>query len=207
MVINYLGKQSFKITFGNITIALDPIGKDSDSKAPRFGADICLSSINHPDANGVENVSYGDRKAVAILGPGEYEVKDVFIKGFNSKSNYGDEFGLNTIYIIKLEDMNLLFLGAHGEDDLPAELKEELDEVDVLFIPISKNTLASNVASKLSTKLEPKIIIPMAYEDADLKAYLKEEGSDAVKPVEKLVLKKKDLAEKEGEIVVLSPSS
>lgn len=206
MVINYYGKQFFKITLGDLTIALDPISKESDSKGARFGADICLSTFNHPDTNGIENVSYGDKKAVAIFGPGEYEVKDVFIKGFNSKSNY-ERGGLNTIYIIKLEEMNLLFLGAHGEDDLPAELKEELDDVDVLFMPISKNTLSASTASKLSTKLEPKIIIPMAYEIEDLKAYLKEEGEGALVAVEKLVLKKKDLAEKEGEIVVLNPSS
>jgi superfamily II helicase len=36
-----------------------------------------------------------------------------------------------------------------------------------------------------------------------LKTFLKEEGSEDVKPVEKLTLKKKDLEGKEGEVVVL----
>ena len=39
-----------------------------------------------------------------------------------------------------------------------------------------------------------------------LAAFLKEEGEAAAAPAEKLVLKKKDIADKEGEILVLKQS-
>lgn len=208
MVINYFGKQFFKITLGDLTIALDPFGKDSKEKGSRFGADIVLSSINHPDMNGVDQVFYGDKKPYVISGPGEYEIKDVFIKGFSSKSMYGGKEAENTIYVIKLEDINMLFLGAHNEPDLPAPLKEELDDVDILFVPVgSDGVLKASEASKLSTKLEPKVIIPMAHTSSDLKGFLKEEGDEGTKPIDKLVIKRKDLLEKNSEIVVFETSS
>jgi len=51
---------------------------------------------------------------------------------------------------------------------------------------------------------EPKIIIPMDYDDKTLKAFLKEGGQDKVTPVDKLTIKAKDIIGREGEIVVLS---
>jgi L-ascorbate metabolism protein UlaG (beta-lactamase superfamily) len=51
--------------------------------------------------------------------------------------------------------------------------------------------------------LEAKLIIPMHYDDETLKAFLKEEGNDSVKPVDKLTLKRKDVNEMEGEVVVI----
>jgi hypothetical protein len=47
-------------------------------------------------------------------------------------------------------------------------------------------------------------VIPILYDDKTLKTFLKEAGSDGVKPVDKLTLKPRDLAGKQGEVVVLS---
>jgi uncharacterized protein (DUF2141 family) len=46
------------------------------------------------------------------------------------------------------------------------------------------------------------MIIPMDYDDAALKAFLKEIGSEKAEVVDKLTLKRKDLDNKEGEVVV-----
>jgi hypothetical protein len=75
MVITYMGGECFKITQGDLTIALNPPSKDSKLKTSKFGSDIVLSTINHEDMNGVENASFGDREPFAIVGPGEYEVR------------------------------------------------------------------------------------------------------------------------------------
>ena len=53
------------------------------------------------------------------------------------------------------------------------------------------------------SSLEPKMIIPMDYDASSLKAFLKELGEEKADTVEKLTLKKKDLDNKEGEVVVL----
>ena len=211
MVITHYGMQFFKVSFGDTTIALDPISKNSKLKGPKFGADIAISSANHSDMNGVLDMSFGDKKPFTIVGPGEYEIGGIFIKGFASKTNYGGKEMNNTIYLITLEDMNLIFLGALSNSELPNEVKEAIDDVDILFAPIGGDGVLSPAeAHKLAVKLEPKIIIPMHMENGGgnaLKTFLKEEGLDSVKPVDKLTIKKKDLVGKDGEIIVLSNES
>lgn len=210
MIITYLGAQAFKLQFGDTTIALNPVSKESKHKSARFGADIALVSLNDKDMNGVDTVAHGDKKPFAVTGPGEYEIKGIFIKGFKSDSHYGGskEARINTIYSITLEGMNLCFLGAIDSKDLSAEIKEALDDIDVLFVPIG-GSLSPATAYELAVKLEPRLIIPMQYSDAsdkNLKTFLKEAGEEGIKPEDKLTLKKKDLEGKEGDVIVLAPT-
>jgi L-ascorbate metabolism protein UlaG (beta-lactamase superfamily) len=214
MVITHLGLEAFKIQFGDTVIALNPVSKESKQKGTRFGADIALISLNDKDFNGVESVTHGDRAPFAITGPGEYEIKGIFIKGFKSESHYGlpsgsKEARINTIYSIALEGMNLCFLGALDSKNLSAETKEALDDIDVLFVPVGGDgVLTPAQASELAVTLEPRLIIPMHWsnDEKNLKAFLKESGEEGSKAEEKLTLKKKDLDGKEGEVVVLAPT-
>lgn len=209
MVITYMGGECFKVSQGDLTIALNPPSKDSGLKTAKFGSDIVLSTIDHEDMRGIENASFGDREPFAIVGPGEYEVRGVAVRGFGAESQYGGEKHINTIYSIALEGMNLCFLGALSSTELPQAAKQELDDIDILFVPVGGDGVLSPAdAEKLSVQLEPKTIIPMHYgtiggKDA-LKTFLKEAGAEDVKPIDKLTIKKKDLEGKEGEIVVLS---
>ncbi|MDQ5955255.1 MAG: hypothetical protein QG621_258 [Patescibacteria group bacterium] len=204
MVISYLGGECFKITQGELTIALNPPSKYSKLKSARFGSDIVLVSQNHEDFNGADQMTYGEREPFVIMGPGEYEVKGVAVRGFGSESGYDGEH-LNTIYSILLEGTNLCFLGALGSSTLPPAAKQELDDIDILFVPIGGDGVLDKAeAYKLAVALEPKAIIPMHYTPESLKAFLKEAGVEGVKPIDKLTTKKKDLADKEGEIIVLA---
>jgi L-ascorbate metabolism protein UlaG (beta-lactamase superfamily) len=205
MIITYQGRQSFKVQFGDTVLAFDPVSKDSEHKSVSFGADIALISLNHPDMNGVEQASRGEKQAFIINSPGEYEVGGVFVKGSSSVSNYGGEKHINTIYNVNLEGMNLCFLGALGETAISPEAKSSIENVDILFVPISgeeHGVLNANDAYKFAVSLEPSVIIPMNYDNKSLQMFLKEGSSDA-KPIDKLTIKKKDLEGKEGEIIVL----
>ena len=207
MIINYLGGQFVKIQFGDTILAFNPVSKDSKLKVAKFGADIVLTSVNHPDFNGVDQVTFGEKNPFAINGPGEYEVKGVFIKGFSSESGYDGEKRINTIYAVSLEGMNICFLGALNTAELPKEADEGIDGVDVLFVPISGDgVLDPAKAYKLAVSIGPKIIIPVNYGDTGdkdaLKKFLKEAGENP-KPELKLTLKKKDLEGKEADVVVL----
>ncbi|MES2314898.1 MAG: MBL fold metallo-hydrolase [Patescibacteria group bacterium] len=207
MIITYLGGESFKVSFGDTTLAFNPISKDSKLKTSKFGADVVLSTLNHPDMNGIDQVGFGEKKPFAISGPGEYEVKGVFIKGFGSESNYDGEKRINTIYSVALEGMNICFLGAIDQEALPKDADEGVDGIDILFVPIGgEGVLDASKAYKLAVALEPKIIIPMHYGDIgnkdSLKIFLKEAGENP-KPEPKLTLKKKDLEGKDAEVIVL----
>ncbi|MFC1720814.1 MBL fold metallo-hydrolase [Patescibacteria group bacterium] len=204
MIITYYGKQFFKIQQGDTTVAINPVGKKSKIKAAKFGADIAVSSLNHVDFNGVEDMKYGDKVPFAITGPGEYERSGIFVKGFGAESSYEKENKINTIYSILIDNINIAFLGVLNTPELSNEIKEGLDGIDILFVPTGGGeVLAPEEAHKLSTKLGPSIIIPMDYDDKSLKQFLKEAGSESLKAVDKLTIKKKDVESKEGEIVVL----
>jgi hypothetical protein len=211
MIITYQGVEFFKVQFGDIVLALNPISKDSKEKGARFGADIAFVTANHPDFNGIDQVSHGEKKPFVVSGPGEYETKGVFITGFLTESEYGGKKLINTIYQISLEGMNICFLGAISTSTLNNDIIESLNEIDVLFVPVGgEGVLDPAKAYKLAVSLEPKIIIPMHYGSVGTKdalAKFLKEGGVSGGGIDKLTLKKKDLEGREGDIVVLDPQS
>ena len=207
MIITYLGKQFFKIGQGSLTVAFNPISKDSklSAQASRFGSDIALSTINHPDYNGFEMVSHGGTIPFEINGPGDYEIKDIFIKGIMTNTELSGKKYINTIYSLSIENISLCFLGAISDDKLSSSVREQIDSPDILFVPIGNSELLDPAkAYKLAVTLEPKIIIPMDYDEKALKIFLKEAGQEKVASIEKLTIKAKELIGREGEVVVLS---
>lgn len=207
MIITYLGKQFFKIQQGDLVMAVNPISKDSklDIKGGRFGSDIALSTTNHPDYNGFDMVAHGDTVPFAVNGPGDYEIRGNFIKGVMTETTLHDKKYINTIYFLNIENISICFLGCMSNTKITAETRGEIGSPDILFVPIGNNDLLDPAeAYKLAVSLEPKIIIPMDYDEKTLKAFLKEGGQDKVVSIDKLTIKAKELIGREGEIVVLS---
>jgi len=204
MIITYHGVESFRIKFGDTTLAFNPVSKKSSMKSSSFGADIALVTTMHPDMDGVDAVTRGDKKPFVINGPGEYEIGGITVEGYRTTSSHGGEKRGNTLYIVSLEDIRLCFVGALDSTKLPDSAKESLDEIDVLFVPVGGNgVLEPKEAHELAVKLGAGIIIPMHYDEAHLKKFLREEGESNGKPLDKLTLKRKDLVGKSGEIVIL----
>jgi hypothetical protein len=204
MVISYYGGECFKVSFGSTTLAFNPIGKKSKLPTVKFGSDAAFITMWHDDFNGIDQVKHGNKDPFLVDGPGEYEIGSVVARGFGVQTTYDKVERYNTIYQVKLEEMNLVFLGALSNPDIDPQILSELGDIDILFVPIGGGDLLEvPQASKLAVKLEAKLIIPMHYDDETLKAFLKEEGNDSVKPVDKLTLKRKDVNEMEGEVVVI----
>lgn len=206
MIITYFGKQFFKIQQGEMALAFNPVSKSSKSGvSAHFGADIALITTNHPDYNGEEQLSHGEREPFVIAGPGDYEVKEIFIKGLISDSLIADKKYVNTIYSLKVDGINIVFLGALSNPEISKEAFEAISGPDILFIPVGgKGLLDAKQSAKLAASLEPKMIIPMDYDSASLKIFLKEMGEENAEVVDKLTLKRKDLEGKEGDVIVLS---
>ncbi|PIP87114.1 hypothetical protein COW81_01975 [Candidatus Campbellbacteria bacterium CG22_combo_CG10-13_8_21_14_all_36_13] len=210
MVITYHKLECVKIQFGDTVLVFNPPSKKSSEQSVRFSGDVVLSSIKHEDFYGVDTIPPKNGSVFVIDGPGEYEVKGVFVKGFPSKSNYDKKDLLNTIYTVKLEDMNICFLGALNEKELSTAFLEDLEDINVLFVPIGGDGVLDPVeAYKLAVKLAPNVIIPVHYDgdkDKMLSTFLKEEGNTDIKPIDKFTIKKKEIEQMEGEIVVLASS-
>lgn len=205
MIITHHGGQCFKVSFGDTTLVFDPISKKSKLAPVKFGSDVAFISMHHPDFDGKEQVVHGTREPFVVEGPGEYEIGEVTARGYGVPTKYDGKDRINTIYQVVLEGMNMVFLGALNDPEIDPKVLGELGNIDILFVPIGGgDVLEVPQASKLAVKLEAKLVIPMHYDAQALKAFLKEEGSEDTKSVEKLTLKKKDVEVMTGEIAVLT---
>jgi len=86
MNIIWHGQSCFEIIAtpaknSQIKIVTDPFSEEIGLKTPKLEADIVLVTHNHYDHNSVKAVS---GNPFLISGPGEYEIKNVFIQGIAS---------------------------------------------------------------------------------------------------------------------------
>ncbi len=201
MIITRNEHHSLKLQAGEIVVAVNPVSKDSKFKSSKFGADIVLVTMNHEDFAGIDEVTFGDKTPVSIEGPGEYEIRGIFIRGFGEESHYGGASHINTTYYMQMDAMNVCYLGVLSGGKVSSEASEGIDEVDILFVPLSGD-LPVKDAYKLAVTLEPKIIIPLG-EEKEILQFAKEAGQDKIEKLDKLTLKKKDLDGKAGEVLVI----
>ncbi len=206
MVIQKLGGYCYKLSSGQTTIALNPPSTDSNFKVNKFGSDLVLVSVRHEDFDGPDTASHGEKKPFVAVGPGEYEVGDITVKGFATPTEFEGplmDVG-NTAYIIDLDGIRVLALGAHSGEKLPQALRSELDTVGIVIVGVGKGALSAKAAHELMVALEPKIIIPYQVgKGDDVAQFVKAEGESMPKAVEKLTVRAKEVESKDGEIVVL----
>lgn len=194
------------------SIIIDPFSEEIGFRFPSISADIVLVTHEHFDHNNKKAV---DGNPFLIEGPGEYEIKDIFIQGIHSWHDNveGKERGKNTIYTIEAEEMRLCHLGDFGQPELSEEQLDQIGAVDLLFVPVGGvYTIDGARAQKIVQQLEPRIVIPMHYAILKLKVrlegpekFLKAMGIRTVEPQPKLLLKKKDLPQEETKVVLLKP--
>jgi len=216
--ITFAGQSCFQISVSNsrdhsADIVIDPFGDDIGLKVPNLSADILLVSHQHHDHNNTDAVK---GEPFIAQGPGEYEIKGVFVRGIPSfhDDKEGKEKGQNTIYTIEAEDLKFCHLGDLGQKELTDEQVDKIGSVDVLMIPVGDqgNTISSTEAQKIISQIEPLIVIPMHYalpklkmELDDVAKFLKTMGKNGVTPQDKLVVKNSTMPKDGMEIVVLQP--
>ncbi len=215
--INWAGQSCFQVSVSNsrdhsADIVIDPFSEEIGLKVPNFSADILLVTHQHHDHNNIKAVGGAP---FVISGPGEYEVKEVFIRGIASfhDDKEGKERGQNTIYTILAEDLKFCHLGDLGQKQLTDEQLEKIGNVDVLMIPVGGQfTISSQEAQRIVSQIEPKVVIPMHYELPKLKIklegvskFLKAMGKNSVTPQDKFIIKSSTLPKDGTEIIVLMP--
>jgi L-ascorbate metabolism protein UlaG (beta-lactamase superfamily) len=207
MTISWFGLSSFKITSKDVTIITDPFGGDSGLTAVRGGADIVISSDKENSL--CNNFSSITGTPFIVDGPGEYDIKDIFIMGTPAE---GKGETKSTIYNIEVEGIRIAFFGPVKITELSDKQKEVLEGADIVLIPTGgKDTMNFEDAVKISTKLEPYYIIPHSYKTPGvslaldkLDKFLQEMGGKN-QEMDKLTLKKKDLSGESTAVVVLTP--
>ena len=205
MIITYHGTEHAKLVLGDMTVSYNPVSKDSKKKVTKYGADIAISSINLPEYNGVSEVVHGSKTPFYITGPGEYETQGIFIKGIGVETDLYEKKYINTIYTFTMDNMKVCFLGNLSKKLAAAE-REELEDVDIVFAcsPEDGEGLSPFEIYTEAQKLSPKIIIPLGFNEKTLPLFIKEGNVETKDYAEKLTIKRKDIEQKNGDIVTLA---
>lgn len=208
MEITWYGQSCFRLRDRLATVVTDPYDKSIGYTLPRIRADIVTVSHDHPDHNYVEGIK-GQPKV--IVGPGEYEVRGVFITGiptFHDRRK-GASRGRNTVFLFDFEGLTVCHLGDLGHVPTRSQV-EALSAIDVLFIPVGAgSTINAAQAAEVISLLEPRLVIPMHYKTKVLKVklgtvsrFLKEMGLSKLATQDSLKVTKSTLPQ-ETQVVLL----
>ena len=163
VTIKWLGHSSFLIALDDaVKIVTDPFDSTVGYPAPDESADICMVSHDHFDHNCVSVVKGNPD---VVKGTGEKEAKGIKFKGVGSfhDDTEGSQRGENTIWVFELGGIKFAHAGDLGVELDDVQVKE-IGAVDVLFVPTGGfYTIDPAAASKVVSRLNPKVVIPMHY--------------------------------------------
>ncbi len=167
MEIDWFGHACFRLRSREGTVVTDPYSKEIGLSFARPRADIVTISHDHPGHNNASGVKGEPR---VLTGPGEYEIRNIFITGIQTwhDKKGGKERGANTVYIVEMDGLTICHLGDLGH--VPTQTQAEaLGNIDVLLIPVGGvSTINASDASEIVSLVEPQIVIPMHHQLPDL---------------------------------------
>lgn len=202
MHINWLGQTCIKLQTKNlkdedVVILIDPY-KPTKGDFPRnFSPDVAIYS------KGSENSVTVSDSAFVVETLGEYDIKGNMVYAMAGNKT-------DLIFKISTEGMNVVHLGGIKEK-ISESIIEKIGTPDILFLPVGNadKTLDPKTARDVVSLLEPRIIIPIAYQcDTDpdaspLENFLKEIGIKPEITEKKFIIKKKDLPQEDSKLYIL----
>lgn len=205
MHINWLGQTCVKLQTKNLkdedVVILIDAYRPATGEFPRsFSPQVGLFS------HGQDGAVTLSQDPFVLDTLGEIEQKDTMIYALPGPSNSGA-----VVFKLLSEGLTIAHLGSISQK-LNTETIAKLGSPDILFVPVGgeKNgTLDAEDAVATVTALEPRIVIPIAYQcDTDPKAapvsdFIKHLGLKPEITDKKVIVKKKDLPQEETRLYIL----
>ncbi|MBM2810220.1 MAG: Zn-dependent hydrolase of the beta-lactamase fold-like protein [Chloroflexi bacterium] len=169
MELYWHGHSCFRLKGKETTVLTDPCPRASGYALGRVTADLVTVSSTHPNHNAVDEVA---GSPTIIDGPGEYEVKGVYVTGVRTVPSRAATDMRNTAYIMILDEIRICHLG--DLSTLPtAEHIEMMKDIDILLLPVGGHcTIGPTEAIEVISRIEPKLVVPMHYATSDSTAEL-----------------------------------
>ena len=171
MKIKWYGHSAFLITSDQgAKIIIDPYESGAFGGQLSYGkikdqVDIVLTSHDHADHNYTKDLPGTPQ---IVKGSGPKTAKGISMKGISTyhDPSQGSERGANTIFTLKIDNIQLCHLGDLGHLLSDKELAE-IGPVDILLIPVGGFfTIDPKEATRVAEQIKPKILIPMHFKTA-----------------------------------------
>jgi L-ascorbate metabolism protein UlaG (beta-lactamase superfamily) len=171
MKIKWYGHSAFLITSDQgAKIIIDPYEPGAFGGQLSYGkikdqVDIVLTTHDHADHNYTKDLPGTPQ---IVKGSGPKTAKGISMKGISTyhDPSQGSERGANTIFTLKIDNIQLCHLGDLGHLLSDKELAE-IGPVDILLIPVGGFfTIDPKEATRVAEQIKPKIVIPMHFKTA-----------------------------------------
>jgi L-ascorbate metabolism protein UlaG (beta-lactamase superfamily) len=171
MKIKWYGHSAFLITSDQgAKIMIDPYEPGAFGGQLSYGkikdqVDIVLTTHDHADHNYTKDLPGTPQ---IVKGSGPKTAKGISMKGISTyhDPSQGSERGANTIFTLKIDNIQLCHLGDLGHLLSDKELAE-IGPVDILLIPVGGFfTIDPKEATRVAEQIKPKILIPMHFKTA-----------------------------------------
>lgn len=203
MDITYLGAGCIRLSGKQLDLLVDPYDESYGLGKVKASADASL--FTSPEVK-------GEPVGMRLDGPGEYEIKGGMITGAPARLHIDETGERGTIYRVTVDGINVAVIG-NVNPELSNDQVEALGQVDVLILPVGGHglTLDADAAAAMVSRLEPKYVVPVHFDDGktkypmpqdNLDKFLSETGAKP-EPMAKLKINGRDLPE-ETEVVVLA---
>jgi len=163
MRIEWKGHASFLlISAKGVRILTDPFDEWVGYPLPNVEVDVVTVSHQHGDHNCTDSLP---GKPVVVEGAGDHKASGIEIKGVATYHDpeQGKRRGNNTVFVIKLDGLNICHLGDLGHL-LTSKQVSDIGQVDVLFVPVGGFfTIDAKQAYEIVQQLRPALVLPMHY--------------------------------------------
>ena len=184
MKIKYFGNSCFLLKTKDSKLITNPKGEGVKVSLKKISPDIIV--LTH-EADVKENNYY------LVSTCGEYEVKDIFIYGYQSSQ----ENGCADLYMFDLEGIHLGMVDSSVKS-IKESVLDEMGIVNVLFISLSdKASMKLSKLTDLVSKIDPQIVIPMDYTKENLDEFNKVLGVKSSEKVKDINIKRSDFLEED----------
>ncbi len=187
-------RKRVKIVIGEWDSSLKKLAKKSD---------ILVLARPH-------DLKSSERKgAFLVKGPGEYEIKGVFIKGI---ADSGD----SPIYVVIGEGVRACYIHSFSQKELDADTLESIGDANILLIPLGLDSLPSAKKVKdIMTQIDPLMVVffqtqvkksasGKKKDQEKMSKWIKELDVKSFEQEEELVFSKSDFKEDKIQFFVLS---
>lgn len=175
MEIDYRGANCVVIKLKDATIVTDPTSNVSVKKELDDPSTVVLAT--QPSFAPAED----SVKSFIIDMPGEYEHKDISVRGIPVKAHLASDENAQdaTMYSIHVNGLRIAVIG-HTVAPIEDDDLEDLGLIDIAIIPVGGNgyTLDARDAAAIVRKINPapKIVIPTHYDDGVTKYEVTQDG-------------------------------